>query len=124
MARELRPADDACPVELALSVIGSKWTILIVRDLLELGPRRFGELHRSLAECSTKSLSARLRDLEREGIVVRTAFREVPPRVEYSLTPKGQALVRIVEELRAWSVAWLGARPDGGRRRRLRAAQP
>ena len=96
-----------CPVERTLQVIGSKWTLLILRDLFT-GTKRFGELRRSLGPVSPKTLSQRLRELERQGLVTRTVYPEVPPRVEYSLTEKGRSLGDIIEAMRAWGERWGG----------------
>ena len=85
-----------------------KWTLLLVRDLAE-GRSRFCELERSLAGISPRTLSLRLRALEEEGIVERHTFPEVPPRVEYALTPKGRALLPIIDDMRAYGEHWLGA---------------
>ena len=101
------PATLGCPVARTAELIGNKWTPLIVRDLAR-GERRFSELERSLVGISPKPLSERLRRLEEAGIVDRVCFAEVPPRVEYSLTPKGHALLPVIESMRAFGVAWLG----------------
>lgn len=90
-----------CPVERAANVIGGKWTLLILRDLFT-GTKRFGELRASLTGISPKTLTERLRALEQEGIVVRKIYPEVPPRVEYSLTTRGQKLGPIIEGMREW----------------------
>jgi len=87
-------------------VVCGKWTLLIIRDLAE-GRARFGELERSLAGISPRTLSLRLRALEEEGIVQRRTYPEVPPRVEYALTEKGRALIPIVEDMRAYGTRWL-----------------
>lgn len=89
------------PIELALEMIGHKWTLLIVRDLLS-GPRRFSELERSLRRANPKMITARLRELEAAGLVSRTTYAEVPPRVEYALTERGRALGPVIDALRAW----------------------
>lgn len=91
-----------CPIEKALDIIGSKWTFLIVRDLLIDGTLRFGDLVKSLAGISPKTLSLRLRSLEESGLIIRTIYPEVPPRVEYSLTEKGRQLEAIFIELKIW----------------------
>lgn len=91
-----------CPVEKTLSVIGNKWTVLIIRDLL-LGTKRFGELERSLSGISPRTLSARLKDLEDHGIVDKKVFPVVPLHVEYTLTKHGMALGTILGEMSAWS---------------------
>jgi DNA-binding HxlR family transcriptional regulator len=100
--------DETCPVCMTAEIICSKWTLLLVRELSE-GCSRFCELERSLTGISPRTLSLRLRALEEEGIVERHTFPEVPPRVEYALTDKGQALLPIVEDMRAYGREWLGA---------------
>ncbi len=88
-------------------MVCGKWTLLLVRDLAE-GRSRFCELERSLAGISPRTLSLRLRALEDEGIVERHTFPEVPPRVEYALTDKGQALLPLIDDMRAYGERWLG----------------
>lgn len=94
-------ATSQCPIEKTLKVIGSKWTVLILRDLME-GTRRFGQLRDSLSGISPKTLSARLKELERARIVQRRVYPEVPPRVEYSLSARGRSLSSILEAMRDW----------------------
>ena len=102
------PVDESCPVCRTADIVCGKWTLLLVRELSE-GRSRFCELERSLTGISPRTLSLRLRALEEEGIVERHTFPEVPPRVEYALTEKGQALLPIIEGMRAYGQAWLGA---------------
>jgi DNA-binding HxlR family transcriptional regulator len=102
-------AADTCPVCATADVICSKWTMLVIRDLAE-GSTRFSELERSLAGISPRTLSLRLRALEDEGIVARETYSEVPPRVEYSLTEKGEALVPLIEGMRSYGREWLSDR--------------
>ena len=90
-----------CPIENTLNIIGKKWAILIIRDLLN-GKKRFGELARSLSEISPRTLSARLAELEKYKIIERKVFPEVPLHVEYSLTKKGHELRSILEQMRKW----------------------
>ncbi len=92
------------PVERSLAVVGLKWTLLIVRDLLD-GPRRFTEIERSLRRANPKMITARLRELQQAGIVSRTVYAEVPPRVEYALTDRGHALRPVIDALRQWGKA-------------------
>jgi DNA-binding HxlR family transcriptional regulator len=99
--------DDTCPVCATADIICGKWTILVIRDLAD-GHSRFCELERSLAGISPRTLSLRLRALEDEGIVERNTFPEVPPRVEYSLTDKGRALLPLIEDMRSYGREWLG----------------
>lgn len=98
---------DTCPVCATADIICGKWTILIIRDLAS-GRSRFCELERSLAGISPRTLSLRLKALEEEGVVARKTYPEVPPRVEYALTAKGQALLPLIEDMRAFGKEWLG----------------
>jgi DNA-binding HxlR family transcriptional regulator len=100
-------ADPSCPVCATADIICGKWTILVIRDLAE-GRSRFCELERSLDGISPRTLSLRLRALEEQGIVERDTFPEVPPRVEYSLTPKGEALLPLIEDMRRYGREFLG----------------
>lgn len=95
-----------CPVARTAEILSGKWTILIIRDLA-IGVKRFNQLERSLQGISPKTLSERLRSLEEDGIVVRQTFAEAPPRVEYSLTDKGRALVSVIESMRSYGIRWL-----------------
>ncbi|MFM8819807.1 MAG: winged helix-turn-helix transcriptional regulator [Phenylobacterium sp.] len=92
-----------CPIERTLRVLDSKWTALLLRDLLG-GARRFGELLRSLQGVSPKTLTGRLRALEAQGVVRRTLYAEVPPRVEYALTDYGQTLRPVLEAMAVWGI--------------------
>lgn len=103
--------DPTCPVCRTADIICGKWTLLLIRDLAE-GNTRFCELERSLGGISPRTLSLRLRALEEEGIVERQTFPEVPPRVEYALTEKGQALLPIIDGMREYGARWLGAEGD------------
>ena len=91
----------ACPVETTLMLIGDKWKVLILRDLLP-GTKRFGELKKSIGTVSQKVLTAQLRDMERNGLVNRKVYPEVPPRVEYSLTELGRSLKPILDAMWDW----------------------
>jgi DNA-binding HxlR family transcriptional regulator len=95
-----------CPVARTADIISGKWTLLIIRDLTT-GTKRFSELERSLAGISPKTLSERLSALEREGVLHRRTYAEVPPKVEYSLTEKGQELVHVIDAMRAYGTHWL-----------------
>jgi DNA-binding HxlR family transcriptional regulator len=99
-------SDSPCPVGSCAEIISGKWTILVIRDLVDSN-RRFCELERSLAGISPRTLSLRLRALEECGIVDRHTYPEVPPRVEYTLTEKGRALIPVIEEMRAYGRRWL-----------------
>lgn len=91
----------ACPVATTVQLIGSKWKLLILRDLLSR-PWRFNELRRDLEGVSQKVLTDSLRALEADGIVRRTVYPEVPPRVEYSLTELGRSLQPILDAMKNW----------------------
>lgn len=91
----------ACPVETTLMLIGDKWKVLILRDLMP-GTRRFGELKKSIGSVSQKVLTAQLRDMEANGLVHREVYAEVPPRVEYSLTELGRSLKPILDAMSTW----------------------
>ena len=97
---ECRPLP-ACPVETTLTLIGDKWKVLILRDLLT-GTKRFGELKRSLGGVSQKVLTAQLRQMEESGLLTRTVYAEVPPRVEYTLTELGYSLKPILDAMLVW----------------------
>lgn len=90
-----------CPVETTLTLIGDKWKVLILRDLMP-GTKRIGELRKSVGDVSQKVLAAQLRDMEKSGLVHREVYAEVPPRVEYSLTPLGRSLKPILDSMWAW----------------------
>lgn len=91
----------ACPVETTLLLISNKWKVLILRDLMA-GRKRFRELKNSVSGISQKVLTANLRALEADGLLTRHAFAEVPPRVEYELTPLGQSLSPVLDSLSRW----------------------
>jgi DNA-binding HxlR family transcriptional regulator len=101
-------ANTDCPVCRTADIVCGKWTMLIIRDLAA-GQSRFCELERSLEGISPRTLSLRLRALEEEGVVARRTYPEVPPRVEYTLTEKGRALIPIIESMRTYGSDWLGA---------------
>ena len=101
MEREL----PACPVETTLLMISDKWKVLILRDLLD-GTKRFSELRRSVGNVSQKVLTANLRQMERDGLVHREVYPEVPPRVEYSLTETGRTLQPIIEAMKDWGTQY------------------
>jgi len=103
--------NSSCPVCRTAEVVCGKWTLLVIRDLAE-GSHRFCELERSLTGISPRTLSLRLRALEEEGIVERHTYPEVPPRVEYALTAKGEALVPLIEDMRRYGRRWLAAEPE------------
>lgn len=91
----------ACPVEMTLQLIGNKWKILILRDLLT-GTKRFGELKKSVTGITQKVITSNLRDMESSGLLTREVFPEVPPRVEYALTDTGYSLEPILDSMYSW----------------------
>ena len=91
----------ACPVETTLMLIGNKWKVLILRDLLP-GTKRFGELKKSIGNVSQKVLTAQLRDMESNGLINRKVYPEVPPRVEYALSPLGESMRPILDAMEEW----------------------
>jgi DNA-binding HxlR family transcriptional regulator len=91
-----------CPVARTLDLIGERWTILVLRDLFLHGPRRFQDLQESLAGVAPNTLSARLKDLERHGLIARRMYSEHPVRLEYCLTDKGKTLGPVLKALREW----------------------
>jgi len=110
--RTMRPVHDGyCAVACTAEIIGTKWTALIVHDLSE-GSRRFSELERACPGISPRTLSERLDTLERLSMVERQSFPESPPRVEYTLTEKGQALLPIIAAMSAFGHAWLATDAD------------
>src|SRR5918997_7147172 len=111
MSRWAPPMDEratsGCPIEHALLVLDGKWSMLIIRELLS-GPKRFGELRAGLGIGSPKTLTERLRILEHQGVLTRTVYPEVPPRVVYELTDRGRSFRSVLEAMAAWADADLG----------------
>jgi DNA-binding HxlR family transcriptional regulator len=93
----------SCPIELTIGVIGGRWKVLILQELLK-GSRRFNELHRALPGITQKMLTQQLREMEDDGIVHREIFPQVPPRVDYSLTALGQSLQPVFEAMHQWGL--------------------
>ena len=91
---------NCCPIEVTLGIIGKKWTVLIIRELFD-GKKRFSEISASLP-ISSKLLTDRLKELEEHGIILRTIYPEIPPRVEYTLTESGRSLSTVLSALREW----------------------
>src|SRR6267378_3110227 len=94
--------DQSCPVARTLDVIGGRWAILILRDLLLKGPQRFQDLQDSLAGAAPNTVSARLKTLEKQGLIERKLYSEHPPRLEYHLTDRGRSLGPVLAALREW----------------------
>ena len=97
----------SCPVEYTASIISNKWKVLILRDLIE-GTKRYNELNRSVVGISAKVLTQNLKDLEADGIVKRTVYQVVPPKVEYSLTEKGQELKGVLDMMKEFGIKYKG----------------
>ncbi|MCC8179629.1 MAG: helix-turn-helix transcriptional regulator [Planctomycetes bacterium] len=97
-------SEKKCPVEYTLAQISGKWRIMILKELSQ-GPVRYGSLGRSIPGISAKILIQHLRDMEEDGLVVRTVYPEVPPRVEYSLSKAGVSVFSMLSTLRAWGLA-------------------
>ena len=97
---------DNCPTRQVLDRIADKWTALII-GLLEDGPQRFSQLQRGIGGISQKMLAQTLRSLERDGLVLRTIYAEVPPRVEYELTPLGRTLIEPIAAIRIWAESYI-----------------
>jgi DNA-binding HxlR family transcriptional regulator len=92
----------------AMAIIGNKWTALILRDLAS-GPKRFSKLEKSVGNINPRTLSQRLDDLEFHGIISKTSYAEVPPRIEYTLTEKGEDLVPVLKQMAAWGDKYYSA---------------
>ncbi len=105
--KELPP----CPVETTLMMIGDKWKVLIIRELLP-GTKRFNEIHRSIDGVAQKVLTQKLREMESDGLLKRKVYAEVPPRVEYSLTDLGMGLRPILGAMEGWGNAYKTAMAD------------
>ena len=95
----------ACPVETTLTLISDKWKVLIIRDLMP-GTKRFGELKKSIGGVSQKVLTSQLRQMEDCGLLTRTVYPEVPPRVEYALTELGRSLKPVLDAMQDWGEAY------------------
>ena len=104
MAEKIKRKTISCPVETTLRVIGGRWKVLIIHHLIA-DTKRFGELTRLLGGISARTLSKQLRELEVDGVVDRKDFREIPPKVEYSLTPLGKTLEPVLRSMEAWGLA-------------------
>ena len=110
-----------CPIEMALEVIGGMWKVIVVRELLT-GTKRYSELHRGLRHATHKMLAQQLRQLERDGIVDRKVYPQVPPKVEYTLTPLGLALGPLLDSMGIWGQRMIDRRRPGGPIKAGRAA--
>jgi len=95
----------SCPVEVTLRVIEGRWKVLVLHHLLE-GTKRFNQLHRLLGGISSRTLAKQLREMERDGILRRKVFPEIPPRVEYTLTPLGKSIEPVLRAMHDWGEAF------------------
>lgn len=91
-----------CPVEVILGMVSGKWKIKILRELASGEPVRYNQIGANIPEISAKVLTQQLRELKTDGLIHREVFQEIPPRVEYSLTPSGLGIVKAMMELRRW----------------------
>lgn len=105
MRDSVRRAMEVCPVEVAVTVLGGTWKMTIIKNLLG-GTCRFGELGRMIPLVNRKTLTRQLRELEEDGILTRMVYPEVPPKVEYSLTPLGARLAPLVHMMNAWGTSY------------------
>ena len=101
----------ACPVETTLTLISDKWKVLILRDLMP-GTKRFGELKKSIGSVSQKVLTDSLRSMEADGIITRTVYPEVPPRVEYALSELGESMRPIMKAMEVWGLDYQNKQKD------------
>ena len=111
-----------CPIEVALEVIGGMWKVIVVRELLT-GTKRYSELHRGLKHATHKMLAQQLRQLEADGVIDRKVYPQVPPKVEYSLTPLGRQLGPLLDSMNGWGTRVI-ARRAGGSAGRPRPGPP
>lgn len=111
MVKIMEKSEAGCPVEITLSLLGNKWKVLILRELFS-GTRRFGELHRGIAGISQKMLTQQLRQMEQDSLLQRKVYAEVPPRVEYSLTPIGRSLSPIFDAMHKWGSEYRNSKAD------------
>ena len=112
-----------CPVEATLDLIDGKWKAIILYHLLD-GTLRFNELKRRLSRITQRMLTRQLRELEEVGLINRTIFAEMPPRVEYALTPHGRSLEPVIRALWIWGDAYLSRRSQGSTIVAVKAAEP
>lgn len=110
-----------CPIEVALEVIGGMWKVIVVRELLT-GTKRYSELHRGLKNATHKMLAQQLRQLERDGVIDRKVYPQVPPKVEYSLTPLGRRLGPLLDSMGDWGRRVIDRRATPAARRPAAAA--
>lgn len=113
MRDSVRRALEVCPIEVGVAVAGGDWKLTAVSTLAS-GPLRFGELQRAVGSVSAKTLTRQLRALEEDGVVIRTVYAEVPPRVTYELTEAGMALAEIADRLGSWGTKYVANPTEPG----------
>lgn len=101
--KNFHPAD-RCPIRTVLSRLGSKWSMLVLLTLQANGTMRFGDIQKAIGDISQRMLTVTLRTLEADGLVVRTVYGEIPPRVEYNLTKRGESLLPLLGQLVDWAL--------------------
>lgn len=104
-----------CPIEITLQLIGNKWKVIILRDLID-GTRRFGDLKKSIGSISQKVLTANLRDMEQQGLLTRKVYAEVPPKVEYTLSKTGESLKPVLDAMQLWGESYRRYSIGGGKK--------
>jgi DNA-binding HxlR family transcriptional regulator len=104
--------DSWCPIERTLGAIGGIWKVIIIRELLT-GTKRYGSLHRTIGGVTHKMLTQQLRELETDGVLHREVFKQVPPKVEYSLTPSGMRLAPVLQAMHVWGMEMREVSDDG-----------
>lgn len=107
MRDQIRHTSVECPTEVALDIVGGKWKLVILEHLID-GVQRFGQLQRAMPAVTARMLTRQLRELEADGLVLRTVYTQVPPKVEYSLTDTGRSLKPLLAQLRAWGEWYRG----------------
>jgi DNA-binding HxlR family transcriptional regulator len=113
MEQERHAIREKCGVETTIAVVGGKWKPMILYALLS-GPRRFGELSRLIPEITQRMLTLQLRELEEDGVIAREVYKQVPPKVEYSLTPLGLTIEPILSFMQQWGEQYANTRATSG----------
>jgi len=108
----IKTETEPCPVEVTLGLVGNKWKLLILRELFRSGMMRFNQMHRAIDGITQKVLSEKLKQMETDGFIARKAYPEVPPRVEYSLTPLGRSLRPVLSSIYSWGDEYLSKELD------------
>lgn len=101
-----------CPIEVTVNLIGDKWKVLIMRNLLLRGTQRFGELHKGINGISQKVLTDQLRQMEKDGLIIRVVYPQIPPKVEYSVSGLGESLRPIFDVMHTWGTNYIDINSD------------